>query len=91
MSITRYVLKHPVTTIMGLLCLIVFGISSVFSAKLEQMPEMEISIADLGSFLCGMLGAEELPGIEKVGNREELLKKLNRIRVLEGIYINETV
>ena len=58
---------------------------------MEQMPEMEISIADLGSFLCGMLGAEELPGIEKVGNREELLKKLNRIRVLEGIYINETV
>ncbi len=57
----------------------------------EEMPEMEISIADLGSFLCGMLGAEELPGIEKVGNREELLKKLNRIRVLEGIYINETV
>lgn len=40
-GITRYVLKHPVTTVMALLCLIVFGISSIFSAKLEQMPDME--------------------------------------------------
>lgn len=57
----------------------------------KEIPEMEISIADLGSFLCGMLGAEELPGIEKAENQEELLEKLNRIYVLEGIYINETV
>lgn len=41
MGITKYVLKHPITTVMALLCLIVFGISSVFSAKLEQMPDME--------------------------------------------------
>lgn len=40
-GITKYVLKHPVTTVMALLCLIVFGISSIFSAKLEQMPDME--------------------------------------------------
>lgn len=41
MGITRFVLKRPVTTIMALLCLLVFGISSVFNATLEQMPEME--------------------------------------------------
>ena len=41
MGITKYVLKHPITTVMALLCLIVFGISSVFTAKLEQMPDME--------------------------------------------------
>ncbi len=41
MGMTKYVLKHPVTTVMALLCLVVFGISSVFSAKLEQMPDME--------------------------------------------------
>lgn len=40
-GITKYILKHPVTTVMALLCLIVFGITSVFSAKLEQMPDME--------------------------------------------------
>jgi len=57
----------------------------------EGAAELEISIADLGSFLCGMLGAEELPGIEKAANPEALTKKLNRIRVLDGIYINETV
>lgn len=57
----------------------------------EEVPEIEISIADLGSFLCGMLGAEELPGMEKAGNRKEVLEKLSCIRVLEGVYINETV
>ncbi|MFR3283989.1 MAG: efflux RND transporter permease subunit [Clostridium fessum] len=41
MGVTKYILKHPVTTVMALLCLAVFGISSVFSAKLEQMPDME--------------------------------------------------
>ena len=53
MSITRYVLKHPVTTIMGLLCLIVFGISSVFSAKLEQMPEMETPMMIISASYSG--------------------------------------
>ena len=53
MGITRYVLKHPVTTIMGLLCLIVFGISSVFSAKLEQMPEMETPMMIISASYSG--------------------------------------
>ncbi|MCI8270076.1 MAG: efflux RND transporter permease subunit [Lachnospiraceae bacterium] len=41
MGITRFVLKRPVTVFMALLCLIVFGISSVFRADLEQMPDTD--------------------------------------------------
>lgn len=41
MGITRFVLKRPVTVFMTLLCLIVFGISSVFRADLEQMPDTD--------------------------------------------------
>ena len=41
MGITRFVLKRPVTVLMALLCLIVFGISSVFNATLEQMPDTD--------------------------------------------------
>ena len=41
MGITRFVLKRPVTVFMALLCLLVFGISSVFSADLEQMPDTD--------------------------------------------------
>lgn len=41
MGITKFVLKRPVTTVMALLCLLVFGISSVFSATLEQMPDTD--------------------------------------------------
>ena len=33
MGVTKYILRHPVTTVMALLCLVVFGISSVFSGK----------------------------------------------------------
>lgn len=54
-------------------------------------PEICISIADLGSFLCGMLGAEELPGLAQAKNPDAVREKLERIRVLDGIYINETV
>ncbi|MBT9777532.1 AcrB/AcrD/AcrF family protein [Clostridium sp. MCC353] len=41
MGITKFVLKRPVTTVMALLCLLVFGITSVFSATLEQMPDTD--------------------------------------------------
>ena len=41
MGITRFVLKRPVTVFMALLCLLVFGISSVLSADLEQMPDTD--------------------------------------------------
>lgn len=41
MGLTRFVLKRPVATVMALLCLLVFGISSVFSATLEQMPDTD--------------------------------------------------
>ena len=49
-------------------------------------PEITISIADLGSFLFGMLGAEELPGITKT-----VFQKLEQVRVVDGVYINELV
>ena len=57
----------------------------------EGEPELSVSIADLGSFLCGMLGAGELPRLSSAGNPEAVLEKLEKIRVLDGIYINETV
>lgn len=42
MGLTKSVLKRPVTTVLAVLCLIVFGISSIFSSKLELIPEMEM-------------------------------------------------
>lgn len=42
MSLTKYVLKRPVTTVLAILCLIVFGISSISSSKLELIPEMNM-------------------------------------------------
>lgn len=52
----------------------------------DAEPEITISIADLGSFLFGMLGAEELPGITKTA-----FQKLEQVRVVDGVYINELV
>ena len=42
MGLTKGVLKRPVTTVLVVLCLIVFGLSSIFSSKLELTPEMEM-------------------------------------------------
>ena len=42
MGLTKFVLKRPVTTILSVICLIVFGLSSVLSSKLELIPEMNM-------------------------------------------------
>ena len=41
LELPRFGSKRPVTVLMALLCLIVFGISSVFNSTLEQMPDMD--------------------------------------------------
>lgn len=57
----------------------------------KEEPKLCVSVADLGSFLCGMLGPEELLEACPAEEQAELKKKLSAVRVLEGIYINETV
>ena len=42
MKITRFVLKRPVTTLLGVLCLIFFGLMSLISARLELTPEINM-------------------------------------------------
>ena len=56
-----------------------------------QEPEFSVSIADLGSFLCGMTGAEDLVTACSAEKRAQVQEKLSSVHVLEGIYINETV
>ena len=42
MGITKFVLKRPVTTILAVLCIIVFGISSVTGMTMELSSEMDM-------------------------------------------------
>ncbi len=44
MGITKLVLKRPVTTVLAVLCLIVFGYQSITGAKLELSPDMDMSM-----------------------------------------------
>ena len=53
MGLTRKVLKRPVTTILVVLCLIVFGISSVTSSKLELMSAMEMPMLIISAVYPG--------------------------------------
>ena len=57
----------------------------------EEKPECTVSIGELASFLSGMTGPGELLEGQEQENRSLVREKLGRIRVLEGIYINETV
>ena len=44
MGITKFVLKRPVTTVLAILCLIVFGYQSITGATLELTPDMDMSM-----------------------------------------------
>lgn len=44
MGLTKSVLKRPVTVLMVILCLIVFGLQSVLGSKLELMPSMDMPV-----------------------------------------------
>lgn len=44
MGLTKSVLKRPVTTVMAVLCLLVFGIQSVMSSKLELTPDINMPV-----------------------------------------------
>lgn len=77
MGITKFVLKRPVTTIMALLCLVVFGISSVFSATLEQMPDTDQPMLIISANYSGA-GPEDM---------DELVTKPieDQVSTLEGV------
>lgn len=53
MGLTKQVLRRPVTTVLVVLCLIVFGLSSVFSSKLELTPEMEMPMLVINAVYPG--------------------------------------
>ena len=53
MGLTRAVLKRPVTTILAVLCLIVFGLQSVLGAKLELMPTMDLPMLIISTVYPG--------------------------------------
>ncbi len=44
MKLTRFALKRPVSTLLAVLALVVFGISSLLGLRLELMPDMDMPI-----------------------------------------------
>ena len=42
MSLTKFVLRRPVTAVLCVLCLLVFGINALTSSKMELTPEMNM-------------------------------------------------
>lgn len=44
MSLTKFSLKRPVTTLLVVLALAVFGISSLLGLRLELMPDMDMPV-----------------------------------------------
>ncbi len=53
MSLTKTVLTRPVTTVLCVLCLVVFGLLSVFNSKLELTPEMEMPMMVVSTIYAG--------------------------------------
>lgn len=53
MGLTKFSLKRPVTTVLVVLCLIVFGLQSVLSAKMELMPSMDMPMLIIATVYPG--------------------------------------
>ncbi len=53
MGLTKSVLKRPVTTVLVVLCLIVFGAQSLLGSKLELMPAMEMPMLVVATIYPG--------------------------------------
>ncbi len=53
MGITKFVLKKPVTTILAVLCLIIFGYQSITTATLELTPETEMPMMIVSTIYPG--------------------------------------
>lgn len=53
MNLTRTVLRRPVTTVLCVLCLIVFGGLSIMNSKLELTPEMEMPMMVISTLYVG--------------------------------------
>lgn len=53
MNITKLVLKRPVTTVLAILCLFVFGLSSVLNSTMELTPEMNIPMMVISTVYGG--------------------------------------
>lgn len=53
MGLTKAVLKRPVTTVLVVLCLIVFGIQAILGAKMELMPTMDMPMLIISSIYPG--------------------------------------
>lgn len=53
MNITKTVLKRPVTTVLCVLCLMVFGFISLFSSTMELTPEMNMPMMVISTVYVG--------------------------------------
>ena len=53
MGITRFVLKRPVTAILSIVCLIVFGYQSLTGMSMELTPDMDMSMMILFTSYSG--------------------------------------
>ena len=53
MGLTKTVLKRPVTTILVVLCMIVFGFQAIMNSKLELMPSMDMPMLIIATVYPG--------------------------------------
>ena len=53
MVLTKTVLKRPVTTILVVLCMIVFGFQAIMNSKLELMPTMDMPMLIIATIYPG--------------------------------------
>ena len=83
MNLTKLVLKRPVSMVMIILALIVFGFSAITGAPLELMPEMEMPVLLVMTIYPGA-GPQEVEDLV-TSQLESSVSTLNGIKTIQSV------
>lgn len=79
--LTRLVLKRPVTTLLAVLALVVFGFSSLTTLRLELMPDMEMPMKIVYTVYPGA----DSESVVKLGDRQPIEDKVGSLSGVKSI------
>ena len=88
MGLTKLVLRRPVSVVIGICALVVFGVMSIFSFPLELTPEMEMPMMIVNTVYPGAAPDD----VEKLITKEveEAVGTLSGVKIISSIS-NENV
>ena len=88
MGLTKLVLRRPVSTVLAILCLIVFGLSSVMKSPLELMPDMNMSMMIVMTVYSGA-SPDDVSGLDTISSQSKENMSIVMLKYKYGTDMND--